>query len=279
MKSTASLFAKNSMKADLQPAVTMTYIGGPTLMIEFGGLKLLTDPTFDSAGSEYKNGLVTLEKTDGPALNPASLGRIDLVLLSHDHHYDNLDRAGRNVLTHAGQVLTTVEGARRLRGNSAGLANWEHRDIPAPRGRVLRVIGTPARHGPPDADRGPVTGFVIYFLDDPWHMLYISGDTVWYEGVIETFCRFPAIKIAVLFLGAARIPVVRSHLTFTAVEAVRFARAVPGAAIVPMHFEGWKHFTESREQITQTFAAAWLQDRLHFPQSGKPCELRFPHEL
>ncbi len=162
-----------------------------------------------------------------------------------------------------------------MRGNSTGLANWEHRDIPAPDGRVLRVTGTPARHGPPDGDRGPVTGFVIHFLDDPRHMLYISGDTVWYEGVIETFCRFPAIKIAVLFLGAARIPVVHSHLTFTAAEAVRFARAVPGAAIVPLHFEGWKHFTESREQITQTFAAARLQDRLHFPQAGRACELRF----
>ncbi len=119
------------MMADVQPAVRMTYIGGPTLMIEFGGLKLLTDPTFDSAGSEYTNGLVTLVKTDGPALNAASLGKIDLVLLSHDHHYDNLDQAGRNVLTQAGQVLTTVEGARRLRGNSVGLANWEERDIPS----------------------------------------------------------------------------------------------------------------------------------------------------
>jgi L-ascorbate metabolism protein UlaG (beta-lactamase superfamily) len=33
--------------------VRITYIGGPTALIEFGGLRLLTDPTFDPAGSTY----------------------------------------------------------------------------------------------------------------------------------------------------------------------------------------------------------------------------------
>jgi L-ascorbate metabolism protein UlaG (beta-lactamase superfamily) len=251
----------------------MTYIGGPTLLFDFGGLRFLTDPTFDAGGSQYPSGSVTLSKTAGPTLNAASLGTIDLVLLSHDHHPDNLDRAGRNVLGQAGKVLTTVEGARRLGGNAIGLANWEQCDIPAPNGRVVRVIGTPARHGPPDEDRGPVTGFVIYLLDDPEHMIYISGDTVWYEGVIETLCRFPEIMIAVLFLGAARVPMVNSHLTFTAAEAVRFSRAMPRTAIVPVHFEGWKHFSESRRQIAQTFAAAGLEHRLLWPPAGVACEI------
>ena len=31
----------------------LTYIGGPTALLELGGLRLLTDPTFDPAGSEY----------------------------------------------------------------------------------------------------------------------------------------------------------------------------------------------------------------------------------
>ena len=30
----------------------LTYIGGPTALLELGGLRLLTDPTFDPAGSE-----------------------------------------------------------------------------------------------------------------------------------------------------------------------------------------------------------------------------------
>src|SRR5579884_3587651 len=74
--------------------------------------------------------------------------------------------------------------------------------------------------------RGPVIGFVLQFTDDPENAIYVSGDTVWYEGVEEVLRRFP-IKIAVLFLGAARVPVSPSHVTFTAEEGVRVARALP----------------------------------------------------
>ncbi len=251
----------------------MTYIGGPTLLVEYGGLRLLTDPTFDPAGGDYTTGPVTLSKTAVPAVDAASVGSVDVVLLSHDHHFDNLDHAGRRLLPAAGQVLTTPAGAERLGGNARGLNPWEHVDIPAPNGRVLRIIGTPARHGPEHGDRGPVTGFVLHFLDDPNNQLYISGDTVWYEGVEETIRRFPAISVAVLFLGAARIPIVPSHLTFTANEALCFAHASPDAVIVPVHFEGWKHFSESKEKVTDAFAAAGLEERLHWLKAGESSQL------
>jgi L-ascorbate metabolism protein UlaG (beta-lactamase superfamily) len=89
-------------------ALKMTYIGRPTALIEIAGLRLLTDPTFDPAGSEYKPGAYTLRKTQGPALTVESLGNIDIVLLSHDHHFDNLDNAGRSLLVRAGRVLTAL---------------------------------------------------------------------------------------------------------------------------------------------------------------------------
>jgi hypothetical protein len=63
-----------------------------------------------------------LRKTQGPALDPAALGPIDIVPLSHDHHIGNLDHAGRRVLATAGLVLTTLAGADRLGGNAIGLA-------------------------------------------------------------------------------------------------------------------------------------------------------------
>ncbi|HEX3435165.1 MAG TPA: MBL fold metallo-hydrolase, partial [Pseudacidobacterium sp.] len=125
----------------------MTYIGGPTALVEFGGFRLLTDPAFDPEGGEYTTGPVTLWKTKGPAIDAASLGRIDAVLLSHDHHSDNLDHSGRALLSHAGSVLTTREGAQRLGGNAVGLEHWKTRDLKAPDGRTLLVTGTPARHG------------------------------------------------------------------------------------------------------------------------------------
>jgi L-ascorbate metabolism protein UlaG (beta-lactamase superfamily) len=83
------------------PHARVTYIGGPTALVEIGGLRLLTDPTFDPAGSEYPTAVYTLRKTQGPALGADDIGEVDAVLLSHDHHFDNLDVSGRAELERA----------------------------------------------------------------------------------------------------------------------------------------------------------------------------------
>ncbi len=247
----------------------VTYIGGPTALLELYGLRLLTDPAFDPAGEKYETPVYTLRKTAGPAIRPESLGRIDAVLLSHDQHFDNLDRAGRILLNSAGMVLTTPAGAERLGGHSVGLAPWQSFDLRTPEGRVLRVTGTPARHGPAGMDRGPVTGFVLTLEESPQSAIYISGDTVWYEGVAEVGERF-SIRIAILFMGAARVKEVGpAHLTLTAKEAVQAARAFGDPVIVPLHYEGWEHFSESRREIEDAFLSAGLERRLRWMEPGR----------
>jgi L-ascorbate metabolism protein UlaG (beta-lactamase superfamily) len=251
----------------------ITYLGGPTLLIEFAGLRLLTDPAFDPHGQQYTTGPVTLFKTTDPVMDVSAIGAIDAVLLSHDHHFDNLDHAGRSLLPSAKTVITTRAGAERLGGNAVGLEPWHAIELPASNGSTLRVIGTPARHGPTVGERGPVTGFLVSHCDSPVDLIYISGDTVWYEGVEETLRRHPGIRVAVLFLGAARIPIVPSHLTFTAEEAILVAKAVPQALVIPVHFEGWKHFTESKQDVSNAFALAGLENRLRWLEAGRPTPL------
>ena len=77
--------------------LTVRLVGGPTALIELGGVRLLTDPTFDPPG-DHPVGTRVLTKTTGPAVAAEELGRIDAVLLSHDQHPDNLDDAGRALL-------------------------------------------------------------------------------------------------------------------------------------------------------------------------------------
>ena len=96
--------------------VRLTHIGGPTVLIEVDGWRLLTDPTFDRPGRTYHFGWGTgSRKVTGPAVQAADLGPIDAVLLTHDHHADNLDDAGRALLPSAGVVVTTTPGARAPR--------------------------------------------------------------------------------------------------------------------------------------------------------------------
>ena len=49
-----------------QPEIT--YVGGPTALINFHGVRFLTDPTFDEPGV-YQSAGVTLEKTSRPAVS------------------------------------------------------------------------------------------------------------------------------------------------------------------------------------------------------------------
>jgi L-ascorbate metabolism protein UlaG (beta-lactamase superfamily) len=58
------------------PALHLTLVGGPTLLVELDGLKLLTDPTFDPPGTHAARtpGAVPLTKTAGPAARGGGAG-------------------------------------------------------------------------------------------------------------------------------------------------------------------------------------------------------------
>ena len=119
--------------------VRVTHVGGPTVLIEAAGWRLLTDPTFDPPGRTYRFGWGTASrKLTGPAVAPGALGPIDAVLLTHDHHQDNLDDAGRALLPAAGVVVTTEPGARparRRRARARGLGDDDARGARPARAR------------------------------------------------------------------------------------------------------------------------------------------------
>jgi L-ascorbate metabolism protein UlaG (beta-lactamase superfamily) len=249
------------------PQPEITYVGGPTAFINFHGIRFLTDPTFDPHGGNYVTGPITLTKLSDPAVGLDALGTIDYVLLSHDQHFDNLDHAGRKMLSQAKHVLTTVEGAARLGGNAIGFVPWQTMEVKAPDGRPFLITATPARHGPYgcEARSGPVVGFVVSPTESGIEgALYFSGDTVWYEGVAEV-ARWFNITTAVLNMGAARVEAAGpAPLTMTADDGIQVAKAMPQATIVPLHFDGWAHFTESRQVIQETFWNAGLDTRLRW---------------
>ena len=221
-------------------SIKLTLIGGPTVLIEIGGLRLLTDPTFDPPGL-YREAPVRFEKTSGPALSVTEIGRLDAVLLSHDHHYDNLDSAGRAMLPSVGTVFTTNAGAKRLAGNARGLAPLETTTLESASGEKLMITATPARHGAVGVE--PISGDVIGFAlgrEKPGDLLYVTGDTVWYEGTAEV-ARLFSPKAVVLFTGAAE-PRGRFHITMGSEDALEAAQAFPDALLVAAHNEGWVHF-------------------------------------
>ena len=239
--------------------VRITHIGGPTALIEVGRWRLLTDPTFDPPGRKYRFGWGTgSRKLAGPAIAASELAPIDAVLLSHDHHDDNLDPAGRAFLPSAGLVVTTAAGAARLGGEARGLEPWATTRLEADGRPSIEITATPCRHGPPGSRPivGDVVGFALRWDGQEHGVLWISGDTVLYDGVREVADRLE-VGTALLHLGGVRFPVTGPvRYTMTAEDAVELCRLVRPHTAIPIHYEGWKHFRQGREAVERTFAAA-----------------------
>ena len=237
----------------------LTHIGGPTVLLEVGGWRLLTDPTFDPPGGSYRFGWGTGSiKTSGPAIAAADLGAIDAVLLSHDHHDDNLDEEGRALLGDVGTVVTTVAGAKRLGGATRGLDNWETTTLEADGRPRIEITATPCRHGPPLSRPivGHVIGFGLRVEGEEERVTWISGDTVLYPGVREVADRLD-VDIALLHLGGVQFPVTGPlRYTMTALQAVELCSLIKPRVVVPIHYEGWVHFRQGRDEVERAFARA-----------------------
>ncbi|GAA3082050.1 MBL fold metallo-hydrolase [Streptomyces rectiviolaceus] len=253
--------------------ISVRVFGGPTALFEYGGLRFLTDPTFDAPGDYPTPGGPGLTKTAPASASLADLGPVDVVLLSHDEHPDNLDTSGRALLAGIPLTLTTPGGGRRLHDSlgdrAKGLADWEsvELDRPGGGGRV-RVTGVPAVHGPGRReDVEPVTGEVVGFVltGDGLPTVYVSGDNASLTAVEQTADRFGPVDTAVLFAGAPRFPFLfdGAPIVLDSAQAAEAARILGARRVVPVHFDSWAHFTEGRDDLVSAFAAAGLADRLH----------------
>ena len=239
--------------------LTLTHVGGPTLLVEVAGWAVLTDPTFDPPGRRYAFGWGTSSrKLAGPARPAADLPELDAVLLTHDHHADNLDDAGRALLPSVPVVVTTTSGALRLGGSVRGLQPWQTTVLTAPGRPDLEVTGTRARHGPPLSRpvAGEVVGFSLRWNGQQDGVLWISGDTVVFGGLREVAQRLH-VDTAVLHLGGVRFPVTGPlRYSMTGRQAVQLCGLLDARTVVPVHYEGWSHFVQGRADVERDLARA-----------------------
>ena len=252
--------------------VAFSVLGGPTTVVDFGGRRILMDPTFDEPGKhDY------LTKTVGPAVPAAALGSIDVVLVSHDQHPDNFDNEGRQVALAAPLVLTHPGGADRLGPPAVGLKPFESFELPAVDGtKAVTVQAVPAVHGPADGQRDAgghvnceVTGFVLSGPGLP--TVYLSGDNASISAVKDIADRVGAVDVAIIFAGAARVPAKERGrpLTMTGQRAAAAAEILGARLVIPAHVDGWAHFSEGVGEFGGAFDESGILDLLAVAPYGE----------
>lgn len=152
-------------------AVRITFVGHATLLIEIDGVRLLTDPLL--------RGRLGPLRRHGPVPDPAALGRLDAVLVSHAHP-DHFDRQSLRLLTGVGKVIVPkglVPAARRaMRGIDGPIATELAAGASVEVGTV-RITAVRARHWRwPMAPRVRTVGFLI----EGTTRVYFAGDTGFY---------------------------------------------------------------------------------------------------
>jgi L-ascorbate metabolism protein UlaG (beta-lactamase superfamily) len=255
--------------------VRVTHIGGPTTLVEVDGWRILTDPTFDPPGKRYAFALGTSSrKLVGPAIAREALGTVDVVLLTHDHHADNLDDAGRALLADVPTVVTTTSGARRLGGGTRGLAPWATTRLDGHGRPTLDVTATPCRHGPPLSHPvvGDVIGFSLRWEGQAGGELWFTGDTVLYPRLREVGERLD-VGTAVVHLGGVRFGLTGPlRYTMTGRDVATLCDWVRPGTILPVHYEGWSHFHDDRAAVERAIAAAPepVRSRVRWLELGRP---------
>ncbi|MFF5252919.1 MBL fold metallo-hydrolase [Streptomyces leeuwenhoekii] len=270
------------MPAHTDPAgdgvLDVHFIGNATVLLRYGDLTLLTDPNFLHRGqyAYLGYGLLSRRLTE-PAVDVDELPRLDAVVLSHLHG-DHWDRRARRQLDRTVPILTTPHAARRLKvvhgfHRTAGLRTWQaftlRRD-----GTQVRITALPGRHAGYRLLRGllpPVMGSMLEFgpAGGPVGLrLYISGDTLVYEGLDEIARRFPAADLAVLHLGGTRLPG-GFLVTMDGAQGAELARRLDPRLLLPVHYGD---YTVMRSPLADFLAEAdriGLGDRIVHCRHGQ----------
>lgn len=197
--------------------ITVRYLGHATVLLELAGVRILTDPFLrDRLGPLRRH---------GPVPEPAALGPVDVVLISHAHP-DHFDRASLRALGHDPLVVVP-----RGIGPAAGRAGRRTRELNV-NDRVqvgpVRVTAVPARHGrwPLHRDTRPI-GYLI----EGSTTIYFAGDTAIYPGMARLAGR---VDVALLPVGRWGPPFGPDRLN--PASAVEAAMLVEARVAIPIHW-------------------------------------------
>ena len=226
---------------------TVTWVGHSTLLIQLGGVNLLTDPQWSPRASPFS--FAGPKRVTPPGLRFEDLPPVHLVLISHDH-YDHLDVATVQRLHAAHRPRFLVPLGLKAWFADLGITDVEELDWWQSRTeRGLTLTAVPAQHFSSrtlwDRNRRLWCGWTVAGHD---RRLFFAGDTAYNEVFKEIGSRLGPFDLTAIPIGAYLPPVIMKASHTTPDEALQILDDVRGRSLVPIH---WGTFDLADEPLEE----------------------------
>jgi L-ascorbate metabolism protein UlaG (beta-lactamase superfamily) len=231
--------------------VTIAWIGHATVLVNFFGIKILTDPVlFPRIGIRLPGFTIGPKRLTASALEFDELPKIDVILLSHAH-FDHLDLRTLHRFNQNTSVITapkTQDLLRWTRLRDITELRWgERKTLKTPVGDI-DIIAFRVNHWGARKQRDTYRGCNGYLLERNNRRILFAGDTALTNSFAD-LRKHGRVDLAIMSIGAYN-PWIQSHSTPE--QAIEMANAAGAQFVVPVHHQTFRlSFEPFREPITR----------------------------
>jgi len=258
-----SLLLTSSMTIaqETQSNLSLQWLGGPSVLIKFGPLQLLTDPMLGEGEKAYQMGdpnkMFDLAK--GPtvvdhkrltALPELNINDIDLSILSHTHE-DHFDQTAQKRLDKLLDFIVPTGATKQLADQ--GFTNireleWGQHWQLTEDGYNIEITALPARHSTNkdiSALLGQGNGYWFTFSHENWKKsLYWTGDSFATTDLLETLKAYPAPDIMLPHMGRVGTSGPLGQISMGAEEVLNLMAAIKPKLTIPIHHSTYQLYLE-----------------------------------
>ena len=250
--------------------ITATLLGHATVLINFEGLNIITDPVlFSRIGASSVFGTFGPIRRQACALKPAELPKIDLVLLSHAH-LDHFDLRSLNALrgnVNAVTARNTLDLVHETKINKATELGWGEKTVIKTSNGDAQVEAFEVKHWGARWRHDTQRGYNGYIVSRNGKKIIFGGDTAMTDSFKGIQGKGP-FEFACMPIGAYN-PFIWSHCNPE--QALRMANDAGAKKILPMHYYTFRFGRElSTEPIERLETALKGEaDRMGWREAGE----------
>jgi L-ascorbate metabolism protein UlaG (beta-lactamase superfamily) len=248
-----------------KPTWSVQLLRHATLIVKNKRTTFLVDPMLSPKGAmdpvANAGNDIRIPMTDLPFRIERQLKEADAILVTHTHR-DHWDAVAQKMIDKSKPIFCQPTDLEKIR--SQGFTNVNaHEDTFEFKGITINVVDGHHGVGEEHQNMGDVCGFM---LQQNGHTLYIAGDTVWCEEVMENMRRHKPQTIVVNAGGAQFVT--GTPITMDIQDVTTTMKHSHGSTIVAVHMDTINHCKITREIFRKYVAENNLRDIL-IPNDGE----------